>query len=209
MSDLLSLDAGHLSAPELQSYLQGAVAPRPIALASTIDNAGNINLSPFSFFNLFSIHPPILIFSVTRRIRDNSIKHTLENILEVPEVCISTVSFAMGERMSYASNEFAREINEFKAAGFEAAPSVVIKPPRVAESPVSFECTVDRVIPLGDEGGAGNLVIARVHYLHIRKEVLDEKGKISSEKAGLIARLGGHQYSRLIPEAIFEMQKPG
>lgn len=209
MEDVLQIDPDKIPAQELQTYLQAAVAPRPIAFASTIDLEGNINLSPFSFFNVFSANPPILVFSPSRRVRDNTTKHTLENILEVPEVSISMVTYDMAERMSYASSEFPKAINEFEAAGFAASASVKIKPPHVAESPVSFECAVEQVIPLGNEGGAGNLVIARVVFMHIRKKHLDHQHKLSNTSLDLVARMGGDYYCRVIPESLFQIKKPG
>jgi flavin reductase (DIM6/NTAB) family NADH-FMN oxidoreductase RutF len=209
MDEVLQIAPGDLSAQELQTYLQAAVAPRPIAFASTIGKDGNVNLSPFSFFNIFSANPPILIFSPSRRVKDNSTKHTLENILEIPEVSINMVNYEMAERMSFASNDFPRGVNEFEAAGFASCKSMKIKPPCVAESPVSFECLVDQVIPLGNEGGAGNLVLARIVYIHIRKNILDNSGRLCPEKMDLIARMGGDLYCRVSPQSLFELKKPG
>lgn len=192
----------------LQAYMQGAIAPRPIAFASTIDQNGNINLSPFSFFNLFSTKPPILIFSPARRARDNTTKHTLENALEVREVVINMVNFDLVEQASLASTEYAKGVNEFVKAGLMPLPSVLIKPPRVAESPVSFECKINQIVELGKEGGAGNLIICEVLLMHIKEEILDEKGMISPQKIDLVARLGGDWYCRANHEALFEIPKP-
>jgi flavin reductase (DIM6/NTAB) family NADH-FMN oxidoreductase RutF len=192
----------------LQAYMQGAIAPRPIAFASTTDQYGNINLSPFSFFNLFSTKPPILIFSPARRARDNTTKHTLENALEVSEVAINMVNFDLVEQASLASTEYGKGVNEFVKAGLTPLPSVLIKPPRVAESPVSFECKINQIIELGKEGGAGNLIICEVLLMHIKEEILDEKGMISPQKIDLVARLGGDWYCRANHEALFEIPKP-
>lgn len=194
--------------PKLQGYLQGAVAPRPIAFVSSIDKAGQVNLSPFSFFNMFSMNPPILVFSPSRRVRDNSTKHTLQNVLEVPEVVINIVSYSMVEQTSLASCEFPKGTNEFLKAGFTAIDSQKVKPPRVAESPVSFECNVNQVIPLGTEGGAGNLVVCEVLLMHIHDEVLDEQGKIDPQKLDAVARMGQDYYCRAHGDNVFVVPKP-
>ncbi len=197
-----------LPVPKLQTYLQSAVAPRPIALASTIDSEGNVNLSPFSFFNMFSMNPPILIFSPSRRVRDNSTKHTLQNVLEVPEVVINIVSYSIVEKTSLASCDFPKGINEFAKAGFVEVKSELVKPPRVAESPVSFECKVNQVIPLGKEGGAGNLVICEVLLMHIKDEILDAEGLIDPHKLDAVARMGQDYYCRASDENVFVVPKP-
>lgn len=197
-----------LKVMDLQGLLQGAVAPRPICFASTIDKEGRVNLSPFSFFNMFSTKPPVLIFSPARRGRDNTTKHTLENVLEVPEVCINVVNYAMVQQTSLASTEYGKGVNEFVKAGFTEQASVSIRPPRVKESPVQFECEVQQVIPLGNEGGAGNLVICRVRLFHVNVHVLNAVGKIDQQKIDLVARLGGDWYSRAHGEALFEVPKP-
>ncbi len=205
--NFVSIDPITITVPELQAHLQAAIAPRPIAFASTIDKAGNVNLSPFSFFNVFSANPPILVFSPARRVRDNTTKHTLENILEVPEVVINIVNFPMVEQASLASTEYDKGVNEFIKAGFTEIPSQKIKPPRVAQSPVSFECVVDDVIHLGKEGGAGSLVIARVVMMHIQEQhVVD--GKLDTTKLDLVARMGGNWYCRATGSALFEIPKP-
>jgi flavin reductase (DIM6/NTAB) family NADH-FMN oxidoreductase RutF len=203
-----SFDPYDISIPERQGILTAAVGPRPICFASTIDKNGNINLSPFSFFNVFSNNPPILVFSPSRRGRDNTTKHTYENIKEVPEVCINIVNYPMVEQMSLASTEYEKGVNEFVKAGFTEIPSDKIKPPRVKESPVSFECTVDQVIELGTEGGAGNLMITRIQRIHLNTDFLDENGKLDNTKLDLVGRLGANWYSRANVDALFEIPKP-
>ncbi len=204
---MISILPQDLSTAKLHGYLLGAVSPRPVAFASTIDKKGNVNLSPFSFFNVFSAKPPILVFSPARRGRDNTTKHSYENVLEVPEVVINIVSFDMVQQTSLASTEYAKGINEFKKAGFTELSSDIVKPPRVAEAPVQLECKVNDVISLGKEGGAGNLVICEVVKLHIKEDVLDENGAIDPFKIDTISRLGGNWYSRA-KEGLFEVAKP-
>ena len=202
-----SITPKELTTQQLHGYLLSSVSPRPIAFASTIDSDGNVNLSPFSFFNVFSANPPIMIFSPARRVKDNTIKHTLENILKVPEVVINIVSYDMVQQMSLSSTEYAQGVNEFEKAGFKELPSDLIKPPRVAESPVQFECKVINVMGLGTEGGAGNLIIAEVVKLHINESILDSEGIIDPLKIDTVARMGGNWYSRA-KEGIFEVEKP-
>lgn len=197
-----------LSTLEFYGLLQGAVAPRPIAFVSTTDKEGNVNLSPFSFFNLFSSNPPILIFSPLRRMRDNTTKHTLENILEVPEVVIHVVHFGMVEQMSLASTEYEKGVNEFEKAGFTQVKSNEVLPPRIKEAHVSFECKVNEVKPLGESGGAGNLVICEVLVAHVNEHVLDEMGAIDPRKLDAVARLGGNWYSRASGASLFQIPKP-
>ncbi|MEY2704563.1 MAG: hypothetical protein RL407_625 [Bacteroidota bacterium] len=197
-----------LSTPALQAILQGAIAPRPIAFASTLSKEGEVNLSPFSFFNVFSAQPPILIFSPSRRVRDNSTKHTLENVLEVPEVVIHVVGFDLVEQMSLASTEYPRGVNEFIKAGLTPIPSQVVSPPRVKEAPISFECKVNQVMPLGDQGGAGNLVICEVQVIHLDERILDEDGAIHPLKLKPVARLGGNWYSQVTSDSLFQIPKP-
>ncbi len=197
-----------LKVMELQGLMQGAIAPRPICFASTVDTNGNVNLSPFSFFNMFSTKPPILIFSPARRGRDNTTKHTLENVLEVAEVCINVVNYNMVQQTSLSSTEYPRGTNEFIKAGLTEEPSLTIRPPRVKESPVQFECVVNQVIPLGTEGGAGNLVICEVKLMHVNIDVLNAVGKIDQQKIDLVSRLGGDWYARAHGEALFEVPKP-
>lgn len=193
---------------QLQNYLQYAIAPRPICFASTIDSAGNINLSPFSFFNMFSTQPPICVFSPARRVRDNTTKHTLENVLEVKECVINIVNYDMVQQMSLASTEYGKGVNEFEKAGFTMLKSDLVKPPRVAEAPVQFECLVNEVIPLGDKHGAGNLVLAEIKLIHIKEEILDADGKIDQQKIDLVARLGGDWYCRVTEDNLFKVAKP-
>lgn len=205
---MLTLNCKDLSPIQLQNYLQYAIAPRPICLASTIDAQGNVNLSPFSFFNLFSTNPPICIFSPARRVRDNTTKHTLENILEVGECVVNIVNYAMVQQTSLSSTEYGKEVNEFDKAGFTMEVSHLVKPPRVAEAPVQLECVVNQVIPLGNQHGAGNLVLAEIKLIHIKEEILDTEGKIDQQKIDLVARLGGNWYSRVTPESLFTVPKP-
>lgn len=197
-----------LKVMDLQGLLQGAIGPRPICLASTIDTNGQVNLSPFSFFNMFSTKPPILIFSPARRGRDNTTKHTLENVLEVPEVCINVVTYSMVQQTSLSSTEYPKQVNEFDKAGLTAEPSQTIRPPRVKESPVQLECVVNQVVPLGSEGGAGNLVICQVKLIHVNPNVLNAVGKIDQQKIDLVARMGGDWYTRAHGDALFEVPKP-
>ena len=197
-----------LSPADTQNYLQHAIAPRPICFASTIDKEGNINLSPFSFFNLFSSNPPIVIFSPARRVRDNSTKHTLQNVLEVPEVVINIVDYDMLQQTSLASCEFAKGINEFEKAGFTMQPATVVAPPMVKESKIKLECKIIEVKPLGTQGGAGNLVIAEVLVMHIDESILNDEGKIDQTKMHHVARLGGDWYCRVDVTNLFKVAKP-
>jgi flavin reductase (DIM6/NTAB) family NADH-FMN oxidoreductase RutF len=205
---MLKINLSDLSIAERMHYLQTAIAPRPIALASTIDASGNVNLSPFSFFNLFSANPPIVIFSPARRGRDNTTKHTLQNILEVPEVVINIVDFAMVQQVSLSSCEFPKGINEFDKAGFTAIASAYIKPPRVKESKIQLECKVNEVKSLGEEGGAGQLVIAEVIAMHIDERILNAENKIDQTKINHVARLGGDWYCKVDTTNLFEVEKP-
>ncbi len=193
---------------EISNFLLSAIAPRPICFASTIDIAGNVNLSPFSFFNLFSTNPPVIIFSPARRVRDNTTKHTLQNILEVPEVAVNIVSYDMVQQVSLSSCEYPKGVDEFTKAGFTKEASQLIKPPRVKESPVQMECKVIEVKSLGEGGGAGNLVIAEILMIHINEKMLDNNGKIDQGKLDLAARLGGNWYARVNANNIFEVKKP-
>ncbi|WP_439128002.1 flavin reductase family protein [Polaribacter sp.] len=204
---MLSIDPKEIATGKLHSYLLGAIAPRPIAFASTIDKYGNPNLSPYSFFNVFGANPPILIFSPARRVRDNTTKHTLENALATKEVVINIVNYDIVQQMSLSSTEYPEGVNEFEKAGFTMLKSDKIKPFRVAESPVQFECKVNDVIFTGDEGGAGNLIICEVVKVHISEAVLDENGAIDQHKIDLVARAGGSYYSRA-RDGFFEIPKP-
>ena len=205
---MLTINAAEMGPAQLQNYLQYAIAPRPICFATTIDLAGNINLSPFSFFNLFSTNPPLCIFSPARRVRDNTTKHSLENILEVKECVINIVNYSMVQQVSLASTDYAKGVNEFDKAGFTMLPSHQVKPPRVAEAPVQLECVVTEVISLGAQPGAGNLILAEIKLIHIKEEILDEDGKIDQIKIDLVARLGGDWYCRVTPENLFQVAKP-
>ena len=203
-----TLNPKNISVPELHGYLLGAVAPRPIAFASTVDQEGNVNLSPFSFFNCFSANPPILIFSPARRVRDNTTKHTLENTLAVDEVVINIVNYRIVEQMSLSSTEYDRGVNEFVKSGLTPVPSQMVKPPRVGESPAAFECKVKEIIALGKEGGAGNLIVCEVVLAHFKEEILDPNGKIDPFKIDVVGRMGGDWYTRAHGGAIFEIAKP-
>ena len=204
---MISINPKDVTPAKLQGYLQGAVAPRPIAFASTIDENGNPNLSPFSFFNVFSANPPILIFSPARRVRDNTIKHTLINAHSTKEVVINVVNYDMVQQMSLSSTEYPDGVNEFEKAGLTMLQSDMVKPFRVAESPVQFECKINEIIALGNEGGAGNLVICEVVKIHIEESVLDANGGIDQHKIDLVARCGGNWYSRA-NSGLFEVEKP-
>ena len=203
------IDLASLTPMQKQQWLQHAVAPRPICFASTIDLQGNINLSPFSFFNLFSSNPPIVVFSPARRVRDNSTKHTLQNVLDVPEVVINIVDYEMVQQVSLASCEFPKETNEFTKAGFTQQAATVVKPPMVKESKVKMECKVVEVKPLGTEGGAGNLVICEVLKMHIDESILNEEGTmIDQRKLHHVARLGGDWYCKVDEANLFHVEKP-
>ncbi|HEX4851143.1 MAG TPA: flavin reductase family protein [Puia sp.] len=202
------VDISSLTIPQRQDYLQHAIAPRPICLASSVDKEGNINLSPFSFFNLFSVNPPIAIFSPSRRVRDNTTKHTLENILEVPEVVINIVDFDMVQQTSLSSCEYAKSVNEFEKAGFTPVPPTIVRPPMVKESKVKMECRVVEVKILGNEAGAGNLVFCEILRMHIDDSILDENGRIDQKKLHHVARLGGDWYAVVNPGNLFLVPKP-
>ena len=204
---MFSIKPEDIPTTKLHGYLLGAVAPRPIAFASTIDKDGNPNLSPFSFFNVFGSNPPVMIFSPARRVRGNTTKHTLQNIERVKEVVINVVNFDIVQQMSLSSSEYPKETNEFEKAGFTMLSSDEVKPFRVAESPVQFECKVTDVIYTGDEGGAGNLIICKVVKIHINENVLDANGMIDQHKIDLVARAGGSYYSRA-RDGFFEIPKP-
>jgi flavin reductase (DIM6/NTAB) family NADH-FMN oxidoreductase RutF len=204
---MLTIDPKELSPMKLQGYLQSAIAPRPIAFASTIDKNGKPNLSPFSFFNIFSSNPPILVFSPARRVRNNTTKHTLINCEETRQVVINVVNFDIVQQMSLSSTEYADGVNEFEKSGLTPIPSEMVKPYRVAESPVQFECKVNQIIALGTEGGAGNMIICEVVKMHINESVLDVEGNIDPMKIDLVSRLGGNWYSRA-NQGLFEVEKP-
>ena len=192
----------------MHSYMLSAIAPRPIAFVSTVDKAGNVNLSPFSFFNAFGSNPPLVVFSPARRVRDNSSKHSLENVLEIPEATINVVNYSMVQQASLASSEYPRGVNEFVKAGFTEEPSVLIRPPRVKESPVQMECKVVDVIETGKEGGAANLVVCHILLMHVSEDVLTADKKINQHKIDLAARMGFDWYCRASGNALFEVPKP-
>jgi flavin reductase (DIM6/NTAB) family NADH-FMN oxidoreductase RutF len=203
------IDITTLPPMQKQQWLQHAIAPRPICFASTIDKAGNINLSPFSFFNLVSSNPPVVVFSPARRVRDNTTKHTLQNVLEVPEVVINIVDYEMVQQVSLTSCEFPKEVNEFTKAGFTQEKATLVKPPMVKESKVKLECKVLEVKPLGTEGGAGNLVICEVLKMHVAESILNAEGTmIDQRKLHHVARLGGDWYCRIDESNLFAVEKP-
>lgn len=205
---MLKVEPGTISTPELHGFLLGAVAPRPIALASTLAENGNPNLSPFSFFNVFSANPPIAIFSPARRGRDNTTKHTYENVKKNSEVVINVVNYDLVQQTSLSSTEYADGVNEFTKAGLTAISSEKVAPYRVKESPVQLECKVREVVELGNEGGAGNLVICEIVLMHIDENILGEDGKIDQQKIDLVGRLGKNWYVRASGESLFEVEKP-
>jgi flavin reductase (DIM6/NTAB) family NADH-FMN oxidoreductase RutF len=205
---MINLTLSELSPQERQKYLQAAIGPRPIALASTVDRDGNPNLSPFSFFNVFSSNPPILIFSPARRVRNNTTKDTLRNVEATGEVVINVVNYAIVEQTSLSSTEYETGVNEFIKSGLTMLDSDMVTPPRVKESPVQMECKVNEIIALGDQGGAGNLVICEILKMHIDPEILDANGNIDQYKIDLVARLGGNWYARASGSALFEVEKP-
>ena len=204
---MLSFEPHTLSPSQLQDYLQSTVAPRPIAFASTVDINGTPNLSPFSFFNVFSSNPPILVFSPARRVRNNTTKHTLENCQATKQVVINVVNYDLVQQVSLSSTEYPEGTNEFLKSGLTMLPSDMVKPYRVAESPVQMECLVNEIIPLGNQGGAGNLIICEIVKIHIQESILDEKNRIDQSKIDLVSRLGGNWYSRS-NQGLFEVEKP-
>lgn len=204
---MITIDPKEITAVQMQGYLQSSVGPRPIALASTINSKGQHNVSPFSFFNVFSANPPILVFSPARRVRDNSTKHTLDNVTAISEVVINVVNFDMVEQTSLSSTEYPEGVDEFVKSGFTPLASDLVKPYRVKEAPVQFECKVNQIIPLGDQGGAGNLVVCEVVKMHISEDILDASGAIDQFKIDLVSRLGGNWYSRA-NMGLFEVEKP-
>jgi flavin reductase (DIM6/NTAB) family NADH-FMN oxidoreductase RutF len=204
----MQLDISKLSLAEKQNYLQHAIAPRPICFASTVDENGNVNLSPFSFFNIFSINPPVVIFSPSSRGRDSSTKHTYENVLKVPQVVINIVDYDIVQQTSLTSCEFPKEVNEFSKAGFTEEPSTIVKPPTVKQSKVILECSVIEVKPLGELGGSGMLVICEVLFMHIDDSILNESGMIDQTRLHHVARLGGDWYCRVDESNLFKVAKP-
>lgn len=205
---MISFSADELSTQKMHQLLLGSVGPRPICFASTIDQNGHRNLAPFSFFNVFSAAPPILVFSPARSGRTGESKHTYQNVLEVPEVVINIVNYPMVEQMSLASSPYEKGVDEFVKAGFTPLASETVKPFRVKESPVQFECQVNQVIELGQQGGAGNLIICQVKKIHVNEVFLNENGIIDQTKIDLVARMGGDWYCRANGDALFELIKP-
>ncbi len=205
---MLTINPKEIPVPQLHGYLLGAVSPRPIAFASTIDEDGNPNLAPFSFFNVFSANPPIMVFSPARSGRTNETKDTFNNVKKIKEVVINIVDFNMVQQMSLASSPFAADVDEFTKAGFTKIESETIRPFRVSESPVQFECVVNDIVELGQEGGAGNLVICEVKKIHIKKSILDNNGKIDQHKIDAVSRMGGNWYCRANEHSMFEIKKP-
>lgn len=204
----MRIDLSKISVQEAQHWLQHAIAPRPICFASTIDNEGSVNLSPFSFFNLFSTRPPIIVFSPSRRMRDNTTKHTLQNVLQVPECVINIVDYDMVQQTSLSSCEFPKGVDEFIKAGFTKEPASIVKPPMVKESRIKLECRVNEVKSLGEEGGAGQLVIAEVLCMHVDESILGADGKIDQRKMHHVARLGGDWYCKVDETNLFKVPKP-
>lgn len=202
-----NIDPKETKVGKLHQYLLGAVGPRPIAFASTVDEEGKPNLSPFSFFNIFGANPPILIFSPARRGRDNTTKHTYENAKKVDEVVINIVNYNIVQQMSLASTEYEPGVNEFEKAGLTMLKSDLVKPFRVAESPVQLECKIKEILETGKDGGAGNLIICEVVKMHIKEEILDENGYIDQHKIDQVARMGGNWYTRA-NMGMFEVPKP-
>ena len=205
---MYSIDPKKLSTKDLHGYLLSSIGPRPIALASTIGKENRPNLSPFSFFNIFSTNPPIAIFSPARRVRNNTTKHTLENIMHIKEVAINVVPFYLVEQCSLSSSEYSSTINEFKKSGLTAISSDLIRPFRVKESPVQMECKVKEIIALGNEGGAGNLVVCEIIKIHISEKILGNDKKIDPHKLDLVGRMGGNWYCRASGSSLFQVKKP-
>ncbi|MCC6720737.1 MAG: flavin reductase family protein [Bacteroidia bacterium] len=205
---MITINPAEQTIPQLQRYLQGAVAPRPIALASTIDKNGTRNLAPFSFYNIFSSNPPILVFSPARSGRTAIQKHTYNNIKETSQVVINAVNYEMLHQMNLSSSEFEADVDEFEKSGFTPLKSQLVKPYRVKESPIQFECEVKQIVELGKKGGAGNLIICEIKLMHISLRVLGENNEIDQTKIDLIARMGGNWYCRTNPQSMFEVAKP-
>lgn len=204
----MKIDPKNIPTGKLHGYLLSAVAPRPIAFASTMDENGNPNLAPFSFFNAFSSNPPTLVFSANRRVKDNTTKDTYANIKATREVVINAVSYKFARKMTLASIEYPADVNEFEKAGLTPVPSEIVKPFRIAESAVQFECKVKDIIELGTGGGAGNLFICEVLLMHVSDDVLDAQGRIDPHKIDLVARMGGPLYCRASGDAVFEINQP-
>ena len=208
MNSIKTIDPNNITQPELHKHLLSAIAPRPICFASTVDKNGNVNLSPFSYFNVFSSNPPMMVFSPARSGKNNTLKHTHKNIKEVPQVVINIVNYEMVEQMSLTSTNYDKDINEFVKSGLTPVPSKKIKPPRVKETPVAFECTVSKIIELGNGPGAGNLILAKVELIHINTKYLNEKGYLDTTLLDLVGRMGDNWYIRAKKDALFEITKP-
>ena len=208
MNSIKTIDPNNITQPELHKHLLSAIAPRPICFASTVDKNGNVNLSPFSYFNVFSSNPPMMVFSPARSGKNNTLKHTHENIKEVPQVVINIVNYQMVEQMSLTSTNYDKGINEFVKSGLTPIPSKKIKPPRVKETPVAFECTVSKIIELGNGPGAGNLILAKVELIHINTKYLNDKGYLDTTLLDLVGRMGDNWYIRAKKDALFEITKP-
>jgi len=208
MNSIKTIDPNNITQPELHKHLLSAIAPRPICFASTIDKNGNVNLSPFSYFNVFSSNPPMMVFSPARSGINNTLKHTHENIKEIPQVVINIVNYQMVEQMSLTSTNYDKGINEFVKSGLTPIPSKKIKPPRVKETPVAFECTISKIIELGNGPGAGNLILAKVELIHINTKYLNEKGYLDTSLLDLVGRMGENWYIRAKKDALFEITKP-
>ena len=202
------LDPAEASQMEMQKLLQGTVAPRPIAFVSTVNKEGLVNLSPFSFYNAFGVNPTTLIFSPARRGRDNTTKHTLENLKEVPELVLNAVTFDIVQQMSLSSTEYPKGVDEFMKSGLSPIESLKVKPPRVKESPVHFECVVREIIETGGQAGSANLVVCEVVYAHVDENILDEQGLIDADEIQLVGRMGGNHYVKAFGDALFEVPKP-
>ncbi len=203
-----TFDPAHTPLRDIDALLKSAVAPRPIAFASTVDGAGRVNLSPFSYFNLFGINPPTLVFSPNNRVRDNTPKHTLENLRDVPEVVVNLLDYRLVQQASLASTEYPKGVNEFGKAGLTEAPSERVRPPRVAECPVAMEALVREIVTMGPGGGSANLVICEVVLIHVSEKILNEHGQIDPRKTDWVARLGGDWYCRASGAALFEVPRP-
>ena len=208
MNSIKTIDPNNITQPELHKHLLSAIAPRPICFASTVDKNGNVNLSPFSYFNVFSSNPPMMVFSPARSGKNNTLKHTHQNIKEVPQVVINIVNYQMVEQMSLTSTNYDKGINEFVKSGLTPIPSKKIKPPRVKETPVAFECTVSKIIELGNGPGAGNLILAKVELIHINTKYLNDKGYLDTTLLDLVGRMGDNWYIRAKKDALFEITKP-
>ncbi len=205
--EAISFEPHELSAADFHQAMLACVAPRPIAFVSTIDKEGRVNLSPFSYFGVFGINPGTLIFSPAKRVRDETLKHSLENVLEVPECVVNMVNYPMIEQMSLSSCEYPKGVNEFVKAGFTEVSSDYVHPPRVGESPASFECKVIEVKEMGQKGGSGNLVICEVLKVHVGKSFF-KNGKVDTTSLDLVARMGGDWYARASGNAVFQVAKP-